>query len=122
MRRLRRVVTGALEVERAAKRIGSSLQAHPRIWAAPEYRQAVGDLDLAELAITSAASLEDGEPPADAFQLPDVGSVAVRIERAQGQKCERCWQVLPDVGVSPALPGLCGRCVEAVEQRRAAAE
>ena len=122
VRRLRRVVTGALELERAAKRIGSSLQAHPRLWAAPEYRAAVSGLDVAELAITSAATFEEGEAPADAFRLADAPGIAVRIERAAGEKCERCWQILPDVGKSAAHPTLCGRCVEAVELRRAAAE
>ena len=122
VRRLRRVVTGALELDRAAKRIGSSLQAHPRIWAAPEYREAARGVDLAELAITSAATFEDGEAPADAFRLADIAGVAVRIDRAEGEKCERCWQVLTDVGTDPGHPTLCGRCVDAVERRRAAAE
>ena len=122
VRRLRRVVTGALEVERAAKRIGASLQAHPRIWAGDEYRAATEGLDLAELSITSAASFADGEPPADAFTLDDTPGIAVRVERAEGEKCARCWQVLPDVGTHAQHPDLCGRCVVAIEQHRAAAE
>lgn len=122
VRRLRRVITGALELERAAKRIGSSLQAHPKIWAGNDYRDAVVGLDLAELAITSAADFVEGDAPGDAFQLADVPGVAVRVDRAQGEKCERCWQVLPDVGSHPLHPTLCGRCVDAVERHRAAAE
>ncbi|HYN39222.1 MAG TPA: class I tRNA ligase family protein, partial [Rhodospirillales bacterium] len=122
VRRLRRVVTGALELARAGKRIGSSLQAHPMVWATAEYRDAVAGLDLAELAITSAAAFADGDPPADAFTLPDVSGVAVRVDLAAGQKCERCWQVLPDVGRHPVHATLCGRCVDAVDSHRAAAE
>ena len=121
VRRLRRVVTAALEIERAAKRIGSSLQAHPTIWAEPHFREAAAGLDLAELAITSAATITDGEPPEDAFSLPDVPGVAVKVERATGGKCQRCWQVLPEVGHPPAAPDLCCRCTEAVEHCEAAA-
>jgi isoleucyl-tRNA synthetase len=122
VRRLRRVITGALEVERAAKRIGSSLQAHPRIWADASYRDAAAGLDLAELAITSAASFAEGVPPEDAFKLSDIPGVAVKVELVKGEKCERCWQMLPEVGRAAAHPTLCCRCVEAVELHRAAAE
>jgi len=122
VRRVRRVVTGALELERAAKRLGSSLQAHPQIWADDIHRHAVAGLDLSELAITSAASLVDNGAPEDAFRLADVPGVAVRIALAEGTKCERCWQVLPDVGAHPEHPTLCRRCVGAVERHRAAAE
>ena len=122
LRRLRRVVTGALEVERAAKRIGSSLQAHPIVYAGAEYRQAADAVDLAELFITSAVTLSEQPPPADAFRLADVPGIAVRVGLAEGKKCERCWQVLGDVGTDPGHPALCGRCADAVEGRRAAAE
>jgi isoleucyl-tRNA synthetase len=122
VRRLRRVITGALEVERATKRIGSSLQAHPRIWADASYREAAANLDIAELAITSAASFAEGVPPDNAFRLPEFPGVAVEVQLAQGEKCDRCWQVLPEVGRALAHPTLCGRCVEAVELHRAAAE
>src|SRR3546814_3161965 len=54
VREVRRAVTGALEVERAAKRIGSSLQAHPVVYIErPELRDAVAAVDFAEVAITS---------------------------------------------------------------------
>ena len=73
LRNVRRVVTGALELERAAKRIGSSLEAHPLIYVAdPDLFAAAVDADLAELCITSGAALVEGEGPPDAFRLPDV--------------------------------------------------
>src|SRR5258708_31434475 len=71
VRALRRVVTGALELERAEKRIGSSLQAAPHVHAAPEYIAAMKDLDLAEICITSGGDLVAGYPPTGAFGLPD---------------------------------------------------
>jgi isoleucyl-tRNA synthetase len=114
VRRLRRVVTGALEIERAEKRIGSSLQAHPVVHAGREYLDAMRGLDLAELAITSAASLVEGAPPAGAFALPEVPGVGVTVGPAAGAKCERCWMVLPEVGRHADHPGLCERCHDVV--------
>ncbi len=121
LRRLRRAVTAALEIERAERRIGSSLQAHPRIFADAAYRSAAAGIDLAELCITSAATLDDGEAPAAAFRLAEVEGVAVMVEAAEGSKCARCWQVLPDVGFDAAHPGLCRRCRDAVAHHQAAA-
>jgi isoleucyl-tRNA synthetase len=116
--RVRRVITGALEAERQAKRIGSSLQAHPTVYVAEEYRAALAGTDVAEIAITSAATVIVGAPPAGAFVLADVAGVGVVSGLADGTKCERCWQVLPDVGRNPTYPGVCGRCADAVDQHR----
>ncbi|MEK7821004.1 MAG: class I tRNA ligase family protein, partial [Pseudomonadota bacterium] len=93
IRALRRVVTGALELERAEKRIGSGLQAAPAVYAGREYLDAFAGVDLAEIAITSAARLIEGVPPEDAFVLPDVPEVGVVSAPAAGEKCERCWKV-----------------------------
>src|SRR5262250_2032064 len=70
VRTVRRVVTGALEIERAAKRIGSSLEAAPMVYVTnPQLFEALVDIDLAEISITSAATLVEAEAPADAFRL-----------------------------------------------------
>ena len=122
IRRIRRVVTGALEIERAEKRIGSSLQAAPRLWLADDMAAAVEGIDLAEITITSHVSLPEGSPPAEAFRVEDVPGVAVVPALADGGKCDRCWQVLPDIGVDPAHPEICGRCAEAVATPATAAE
>ncbi len=114
VRALRRVVTGALELERAEKRIGSSLQAAPHVHVAPEYLKALEGLDLSEICITSGGHLVVGEAPAGAFTLPDVAGVAVVPSLAQGTKCARCWQVLEEVGKSAVHPLLCLRCEDAV--------
>jgi isoleucyl-tRNA synthetase len=113
IRDLRRVVTGALELERADKRLGSSLQAHPQVYVNGVYVEALAGIDLAEIAITSAATLRHAPPPAGAFTLPDVPEAGVVVELAQGEKCERCWRVLPDVG-RHGHTGICGRCADAV--------
>ncbi|MEM7399466.1 MAG: class I tRNA ligase family protein, partial [Pseudomonadota bacterium] len=123
VRQVRRAVTGALEVERREQRIGSSLEAAPMVYVADEDLQnAVAGLDLAEIAITSAATLIAGDGPADAFRLEDVQGVAVVPTRAEGNKCARSWKILADVGTDPEFPTLSPRDAEAVRQfdRRAA--
>jgi len=121
VRDVRRVVLGALEIERGEKRIGSSLQAAPDVYVTADYKAALDGLDLADIAITSAATVIEGTPPAGAFALPDVAGVGVVPARAEGEKCERCWRVLPEVGSVPDMPGVCVRCAEAVKTCRHAA-
>ena len=125
IRDLRRVVTGALEKERAAKRIGASLQAHPIVHAAPAYRDALQGFDaaaIADLFITSGVSFAEGPAPAGAFTLPEVEGVAVMPGLAAGEKCARCWKALPEVGTDARHAGVCGRCADAVTRALAAAE
>ncbi|WP_316978422.1 isoleucine--tRNA ligase [Shumkonia mesophila] len=116
VRDLRRVVTGALELERAAKRIGSSLEAHVDVFATAAHVQAMAGVDLAEIAITSSAALREGEAPAEAFRLSDVAGVGVVPGPADGKKCARCWKVLDDVGADSTYPDVCGRCADAVHK------
>ncbi len=111
IRRVRRVITGALERERKEKRIGSSLQAAPVVWVTPEDAAALEGVDLAELAITSGLALEVGPPPAGAFRLDEVEGVGVLPRLAEGHKCARCWQVRADVDPESEL---CPRCLDAV--------
>jgi isoleucyl-tRNA synthetase len=120
LRDLRRVVTGALEIERAQKRIGSGLQAAARLYAPEDYRAALEGVDLAELCITSEGTVEFAAQPAGAFVLPEVSGVGAIIEMARGEKCQRCWRVLPEVGTVPGHGDLCRRCADAVEDLAAA--
>jgi isoleucyl-tRNA synthetase len=110
LRGVRRVITGALELARADRRIGASLQAHPTLYLGDGYRAAIDGLDLAGLAITSALTVTDGPPPPEAFTLPDVPEIGVVVGLAEGGKCERCWRVLPEVTGPAEQPGLCRRC------------
>ena len=116
VRRLRRVVTGAIEVERREKRIGASLQAHPHVWATAADLAALEGLDLAEIAITSGVTVKEGEAPADAYRLDDVKDIAVVVHMADGQRCERCWMVLEEVGQDPIMPDTCRRCATAIAE------
>jgi len=115
LRELRRVVTGALEVERGAKRLGSSLQAAVELFVPGALAAGLRDVDLAELSITSAVSVHPEAVPEDAFRLTDVPEIGVRVSPAAGERCERCWRVLPEVGRAPGHPDLCRRCAEVVD-------
>jgi isoleucyl-tRNA synthetase len=121
IRDVRSVVTGALEIERAQKRIGSSLEAHPVIHISNlELFAAVVDADLAEICITSAATLVEGEGPADAFCLPEVPGVAVVTKLAEGKKCARSWKILGSVGDDPQYPDVTPRDAKALREWDAA--
>ena len=126
LRNVRRVVTGALEIERAAKRIGSGLEAAPIIYVDdPELFAVAVDADLAELCITSAATLVQGEGPNSAFRLDDVHGVAVEPRRAEGRKCARSWKISESVGLDPQFPDVTPRDAQALrewEMMRKAAE
>jgi isoleucyl-tRNA synthetase len=126
VRIVRGVVTGALEIERAQKRIGSSLEAHPIVHVSnAELYEAVVDCDLAEVCITSAATLVQDEGPGSAFRLPDVAGVAVVPNLAEGTKCARSWKILTTIGADPQYPDVSPRDAQALrewEATRKAAE
>ena len=117
IRRVRRVVTGALETERAAKRIGSSLQAAPTVHLPADLLALCREVPMADVCITSAIELTDAPAPAGAFRLDDVPEVAVVPAPAKGEKCERCWKVLPEVAERPE-GHVCPRCAAAVAARK----
>ncbi|HTQ15458.1 MAG TPA: isoleucine--tRNA ligase [Rhizomicrobium sp.] len=114
IRELRRVVTGALEIARRDRVIGASLEARPVLYVSPEDAALFDGLDLGEIAITSGAKVSTLEPPPDAFRLEDVPGAAVTFHHAEGDKCARCWMILPEVGHNKD-PNLCNRCTEAVD-------
>ncbi|MBZ6076103.1 isoleucine--tRNA ligase [Microvirga puerhi] len=117
IRRVRRVITGALEIERAQKRIGASLEAAPVVYIADEALfGAVQGLDLAEIAITSGVRVERGEGPPDAFRLEEVKGVAVVPALAEGRKCARSWKVSPAVGTDPDYPDVTPRDAAALRE------
>ncbi|QEU09000.1 isoleucine--tRNA ligase [Paracoccus yeei] len=110
IRRARRVVTAALEVKRSDKVIGASLEAAPVVHVEDaETLAALKSVDLADVCITSDLGLTADPAPGEAFRLPDVPGVGVVFEPAEGEKCQRCWKILPDVGTQ-AHPGTCARC------------
>ena len=114
IRAARRVVTGALEVQRTAKVIGASLEAAPVVHVEDAgLLAALKSVNFADLCITSAIGLTADPAPAEAFRLPEVPGVAVVFETAMGEKCQRCWQILSDVG-SHKHAHTCKRCNDAL--------
>ena len=110
IRATRRAVTGALEIQRTAKVIGASLEAAPVVHVADTaILAALKSVDFADLCITSDVQITGDDAPPEAFRLPEVPGVGVVFERAIGEKCERCWKVLPDVGTHKN-PATCARC------------
>ncbi len=117
IRKVRRVVTGALELERAAKRLGSSLEAAPEVFVSdPDLFAALSGADLAEISITSGIKVRSGEGPADAFRLPDVPGVAVVPHRAGGVKCARSWKYFDPATADPAWPAVTPRDAKALRE------
>jgi isoleucyl-tRNA synthetase len=121
IRRIRAVVTGALEIERAQKNIGSSLEADPQVYIAdPALRAALEGVDFADICITSAIETVAGDPPEGAFALPETPGVGVVSRRAQGKKCARSWRISPLVGTDPEFPDVTPRDAQALRELRAA--
>ncbi|MET0438840.1 MAG: isoleucine--tRNA ligase [Devosia sp.] len=121
IRGVRRVVTGALEIERREKRIGSSLEAAPKVFVSDaRYIEALEGQDLAEIAITSAIAVSEGEGPAEAFKLDEVPGVSVEPALAEGTRCARSWKVLPEVGSDAEYPDVTLRDAQALRERAAA--
>ncbi len=113
VRKVRRVVTGALEVERTNKVIGSSLEAGPTVYVDAAAEEVLKTVSFDDMCITSDISVTTDTVPDDAFKLDDISDVAVVFAKAEGDKCQRCWKILPDVG-NHKNPGTCARCNAAV--------
>ena len=117
VREARSVVTGALELERAAKRIGSSLEAAPEVYITDqELLDGIAGLDMAEVCLTSAITIRESAAPEGAFQLAGVAGVGVVPKLAVGKKCARSWRITTDVGSDPAYPDLSARDAAAMRE------
>ena len=102
---VREEVMRALEEERNSKRIGKSLEAQLLITAAePAYSVLKRHADqLRYLFIVSAVTLAQGSGNG-------TGGVHVEVKRADGSKCERCWNYSTHVGEDKTYPTVCERC------------
>ena len=117
IRAVRSVVTGALEIERKDKRIGSSLEAAPVVYVAdPELLKVLEGQDFSEICITSGITVEAGEGPADAFRLDDAAKVSVVPKLAEGRKCARSWRITTDVGSDAEYPDVSARDAAALRE------
>ncbi len=101
----RDTVLSALEPKRADKTIGASLEAAPVLSVDADTFKALAGIDMAEICITSNLTVKQGD------------ALSVTFAKAEGEKCERCWKVLPEV---TSNHGICNRCADAVKQKKAA--
>ncbi|MEY8880099.1 isoleucine--tRNA ligase [Donghicola sp. XS_ASV15] len=114
VRKVRRVVTAALEVQRTDKVIGASLEAAPIVHVEDaDTLAALKTVAFEDICITSGIALTADPAPAEAFRLPDQAGVGVVFEKADGEKCQRCWKILPDVGTH-SHAATCKRCNDAL--------
>ncbi len=114
IRRVRRVVTAALEVQRTEKVIGASLEAAPVLYLADQaVKDILEQMPFADICITSDLTLSTEAAPSDAFTMAEIEGIAVSFVKAEGEKCGRCWKILPDAGTH-SHAGVCGRCDEAL--------
>ncbi len=112
-RQVRKVVNGCLEKKRSDKIIGASLEAKPMIYIGnPDILLAIKKLNLADLCIVGEIGFLDTKPTENIFTLDDVPDVIVQFDTAKGEKCNRCWKILPQV--SQQTDYLCKRCDDAL--------
>ena len=101
------------EIQRTDKVIGASLEAAPVVYVDAATAAILKTVAFDDLCITSAINVTTDPSPAEAFRLPEVDGVGVVFEMAEGEKCQRCWKILPDVGTH-SHAGVCHRCDDAL--------
>jgi len=115
---IRSEVTKALEEARAKKIIGHPLDAAVTISCSKEMNDILYSYadDLKSIFIVSKASLVDGERFSDAYESSEIEGLSVKVEIAEGDKCERCWMHEPSVGRNSDHPAICDRCRQALDR------
>lgn len=112
IRQYRKVMTGALEIARNERKLGSSLQGSLKIY--DPQGEVPRNEKWDDISITSYVEIVHAEVPSDAFVLDEVPGIGVIVEMASGEKCQRCWKVLDEVGKVSAEHQLCQRCHDVV--------
>lgn len=110
-------VLKALEEARNAKVIGKSLEAKITVYANDEIVKLLTDdnIDFAQLCIVSAFEIGGVKEQAPAESVVLEYS-AIVVEKANGEKCERCWTISETVGSNEAHPTVCSRCANVVSK------
>jgi isoleucyl-tRNA synthetase len=104
IKKIKQVVNAAIEDVRNKKIIGSSLEANVFVYLKDEYLNLIKEEDLSEIFICSEAKAVNFNNQNDLFSLKDIEGVAVKISKAQGKKCPRCWKILEN----PCDRDICG--------------
>jgi isoleucyl-tRNA synthetase len=108
---LRNEVNKALEIRRAEKFIGNSLEAKIILFLPEKYKDILsGDRDFMQIFfIVSAVEISDS-PRADSYKSAEIAGLEITVERAPGAKCQRCWNWSEFVGTFENAPEVCERC------------
>ena len=104
LKTIRNVTNAAIEVKRASKEIGSSLEADVQVYLGDEYLKFSKDVDLTEYFITSKAMVNPLTDDDRLFKLDGMDNIKVLVKKAKGEKCSRCWKILE----SPCKRNKCG--------------
>jgi isoleucyl-tRNA synthetase len=112
IKQARRVIFGALEIARNEQKIRSFLEASPILYCPKDMHDMLENIDMAELAITSQLTLSQDKAPEDAFTMAGIDHLACVVTIAEGDKCPRCWRILPEVNQNKQ--DLCQRCHDVV--------
>ncbi|HMK49795.1 MAG TPA: class I tRNA ligase family protein, partial [Thermodesulfovibrionales bacterium] len=115
---LRNEVNKALEIKRAEKFIGNSLEAKIMIRLPERYSTILsGDKDfLSTFFIVSAVEIV-GQGAEDAYKSSEIEGLEIKIEKAPGDKCQRCWNRRESVGAFADAPDVCDRCHEVISAK-----
>jgi isoleucyl-tRNA synthetase len=108
---LREKVLPELEKARQSKLIGKALEAKVRLSGRSPHAETLRCHQDALREILNVSQLALGIEAANEASVP---AIQVVVERAAGQKCERCWRFETEVGAHPDHPTLCPRCLEAI--------
>jgi isoleucyl-tRNA synthetase len=114
--RIRAEVSKALELARASKTIGHSLDAMVTINASADDAAFLREYAaiLKEIFIVSCVDLKGPIEPGTGYASETIAGLLVRIDAAPGAKCERCWCYSEELGTDAGHPGICPRCTAAV--------
>lgn len=113
---IRGAVNGALEVARKEKIIGNSLEASVLLYLPDNLYEFLNPQkqDLNALFIVSTAKISREKAPDNAYVLEEIPEMGIVIEKAKGQKCQRCWNYHIEVGADTSHPEICPRCVTVI--------
>ena len=119
---VRGAVTKAIEPLRRDGVVGHSLDTRVTLFVADDLRQRLEGLntDLRAFCIVSQIGLDALEnAPEEAFRDEEIAGLAIGVEKAQGEKCERCWIYSTELGTSAQHPTLCPRCASVIKSLEA---
>ena len=111
IKNIRKVITGALEKKRSEKIIGSSLEAHIKVFLSDKIKEKIQGLELDEITITSSFEILAFKDSDSGFQMDDIEGVKVEVEKSNAEKCHRCWKYKKDLN----FKDICNRCANVIK-------